>query len=300
MSLDQVAQATSFVDLAGLLESGEVDGFSMDFVSWGFYAPAYWRNYAHTHSFVEVCLAYDGRGTFTVNNVDHEVEAGTVFVARPGDVHEIVSDTKEPLGIAFWGFTFQPGRSVTPSIPGWWTGLLRDDRPLVSSALGSLPALVVALAAEAARPRAGHQAQLAALGTALVVETARAFSTADDLEVEAQSRSRTSAAVATMERFLADNLTRPISVRDVAAVVHLSERHAERLFNEQTGAPLMATLRRLRLERGAQLLLETADSITEVARSCGYAEVRPFITAFRRHYGQPPRAFRGNGGTLHL
>lgn len=300
MTLDLVAQATSFVDLAGLLEFGEVDGFSMDFVSWGFYAPAYWRNYAHTHSFVEVCLAYAGRGTFTVNDVDHEVAAGTVFIARPGDVHEIISSKTEPLGIAFWGFTFQPGRSVTPSSPGWWTGILRDDRAKVSTSLGNLPVLVASLAAEASRPRAGHQAQLAALGTALVIDTARAFATDDDLEVEARSRSRTSAVVATMERFLTDNLTRPISVRDVAAVVHLSERHAERVFNEQTGAPLMATLRRLRLERGAQLLLESTDSITAVARSCGYTEVRPFITAFRRHYGQPPRAFRSNGGTLHL
>ncbi len=62
MSLASVASADRFVDLAGLLESCEVDGFHAEFVSWGHYRPEYWRNYWHSHSFHEVCLAYSGEG----------------------------------------------------------------------------------------------------------------------------------------------------------------------------------------------------------------------------------------------
>lgn len=300
MSLDLVAQATTFVDLAGLLESGEIDDVGVDYLSWGFYAPSYWRNYTHTHSFFEVCLAYSGAGTFTINEVDHAIEAGTLFLARPGDVHEIISSHTEPLGIAFWGFALQPGDGTAISRDGWWNGLLRDDRPVISDALGVLPTLIVALAREAARPRSGYEPQLQALGAALVIETARAFATRDDLAIDAVPTDRATSTVAAMQRYLADNLDRRISVRDVAAAVHLSTRHAERLFAQETGAPLMATLRRLRLERAAHLLLETEASIGQVARTCGYPEARPFITAFRRRYGQPPGAFRDNGGTLHI
>lgn len=300
MSLDLVAQATTFVDLAGLLESGEVDDFGVDYLSWGFYEPSYWRNYAHTHSFFEVCLAYAGAGTFTSGDVDHAVEAGTVFLARPGDVHEIISSHTSPLGIAFWGFTLQPADATSISRDGWWNGLLRGDRPVVSEALGHLPALILALATEAASPRSGYAPQLEALGAALVIETARAFATGDDLAIDAVPTDRATSTVAAMQRYLADNLGRTISVRDVAAVVHLSTRHAERLFTDQTGAPLMATLRRFRLERAAHLLLETEAPVAQVARACGYPEARPFITAFRRHFGQPPGSFRDHGGTLHL
>lgn len=300
VALDRVARASAFVGLTGLLESGEADGFDIDYLSWGFYEPSYWRNYAHTHSFFEVCLAYSGKGVFTVEGTDYPVEAGTVFLARPGDVHEIVSSTDFPLGIAFWGFTLQPAEATPSSRPGWWSGLVRGDRALVSTELGTLPGLVAALAAGAAAPRSGYRAQLAALGSALVIDTGRAFATADDLEIDAISIDRSTSAVAAMERYLADNLGRDLSVREVAAVAHLSERHAARLFVQRTGTPLMASLRRLRLERAAHLLLETDDPIAQVASACGYREVRGFITAFRRHYGQPPGSFRDHRGTLHL
>ncbi|HEY4569918.1 MAG TPA: AraC family transcriptional regulator [Kribbella sp.] len=296
MSLESVAAADRFVDLAGLLESCEVDGFRADFMSWGHYRPEYWRNYWHSHSFHEVCLAYSGEGRFDSGSVRYDVVPGSVFLARPGDVHEIESSHSSPLGIAFWGFTFRPGSDER----GWWSGLTRSDGPVMSTRTGALPALVTALAAEAASPVSGYRTVLGALGATLVMETARAFALDEDLAVEPIRRDRGPLVVEAMQRHLRDNLSRPITVRDVAAAAHLSERHAERLFTQQTGASIMATLRRLRLELAAQLLLDSSLSVTEVARASGYSDVRPFSTAFRRHYGRTPGEHRRTGGTEFL
>ncbi|TWD82861.1 AraC-like DNA-binding protein [Kribbella amoyensis] len=305
MTLADVATADRFVDLAGLLESCEADGFRADFLSWGHYRPEYWRNYWHSHSFHEVCLAYTGEGRFNNGAVQYDIAPGSVFLARPGDVHEIESSRSEPLGIAFWGFTFRPVATdnrpaADPGEPGWWSGLVRTGGPVMSDRVGTLPALITALAAEAAAPVAGYSTTLAALGSTLVVETARAFAVDEDLAVEPVRRDRGLLVVEAMQRHLRDNLSRPITVRDVAAAAHLSERHAERLFNQQTGASIMATLRRLRLELAAQLLLDPSVTVTEVARACGYSDVRPFSTAFRRHYGRTPGEHRRTGGTEFL
>jgi AraC-like DNA-binding protein len=295
LSLAAVATADRFVDLAGLLESCEVGGFRADFVSWGHYRPEYWRNYWHSHSFHEVCLAYAGEGRFNSGPTEYDVAAGDVFLARPGDVHEIESSRSSPLGIAFWGFTFR-AVSGTPGV-GWWSGLTRPDGPVVSTVVGGLPAAIGALASEASGPRSGYNELLAALGSTLVLDTARAFALDDDLSVEPVVRDRGSVVVEAMQRHLLDNLARPVTVREVAAAVHLSERHAERLFSAVTGASLMSTLRRLRLEFAAQLLLDHSLTVTHVARACGYSDVRPFSTAFKRHYGRTPGDFRRTGGT---
>lgn len=315
MSLDSVAAADRFVDLAGLLDSCEVGGFRADFVSWGHYRPEYWRNYWHSHSFHEVCLAYSGSGRFNSGTSQYDVDEGSVFLARPGDVHEIESSRVSPLGIAFWGFTFRPvtggtggtggmggqgGLSGVGVGAGWWSGLTRADGPVVSSRLGGLAGAVTGLAAEAATPRSGYKDSLAALGAALVLDTARAFALDEDLSVEPIVRQRGPVVVEAMQRHLLDNLARPVTVRQVAAAVHLSERHAERLFREVTGASLMSTLRRMRLDLAAQLLLDPALTVTEVAHACGYSDVRPFSTAFRRHHGEPPGAYRHSGGTSFL
>ncbi|WBQ03194.1 helix-turn-helix domain-containing protein [Kribbella sp. CA-293567] len=290
-----LAGAERFVDLAGMVESCEVGGFRADFVSWGHYRPEYWRNYWHSHSFHEVCLAYSGEGRFNCGPAEYEVRAGDVFLARPGDVHEIESSRTAPLGIAFWGFTFRPVAGVSGT--GWWSGLTRSDGPVVSRELGGLAAVVGALAGEAAEPRSGYGEVVAALGAALVLETARAFALPSDLSVEPIARDRGPVAVEAMQRHLLDNLARPVTVREVAAAVHLSERHAERLFRQVVGSSMMATLRRLRLELAAQLLLEPSRSITQIAHACGYSDVRPFSTAFKRHYGRTPGEFRRTGGT---
>ena len=295
MSLAAVEAADRFVDLAGLLESCEVGGFRADFVSWGHYRPEYWRNYWHSHSFHEVCLAYSGSGRFNVGSREYAVSEGDVFLARPGDVHEIESSRSSPLGIAFWGFTFRPLASSSGT--GWWSGLTRPDGPVVSTAVGGLPAAVAALADEAAKPRSGYNELLGAFGAALVLDTARAFALDQDLSVEPVVRDRGSVVVEAMQRHLLDNLARPATVREVAAAVHLSERHAERLFSSTTGASLMSTLRRLRLELAAQLLFDPALTVTEIARACGYSDVRPFSTAFKRHYGHTPGDYRRTGGT---
>ncbi|NEA35779.1 AraC family transcriptional regulator [Streptomyces sp. SID13031] len=295
MSLAAVAAAERFVDLAGLLETCEVGGFRADFVSWGHYRPEYWRNYWHSHSFHEVCLAYSGEGRFNCGSAEYGVSAGDLFLARPGDVHEIESSRSAPLGIAFWGFTFRPVDAVSGT--GWWSGLTRAAGPVVSTAVGGLPAVVTALAGEAAEPRSGYGEAVAALGAALVLDTARAFALDQDLSVDPVVRDRGPVVVEAMQRHLLDNLARPVTVREVAAAVHLSERHAERLFRQVVGASMMSTLRRLRLELAAQLLLDAAFTVTEVARRCGYSDVRPFSTAFKRHYGRTPGEYRRTGGT---
>ncbi|UFU08291.1 AraC family transcriptional regulator [Ruania halotolerans] len=299
VELSHLARSGGIERLRGLLDRGVADGFELDFVEWGHYSPEYWRNYLHTHSYYEVCLAYSGAGTFTVDGVDHAVRTGDLFLARPGDVHEIVSDLAMPLGIVFWGFTLEAGSGAEPSRAGWWRGLLDREAPVISRRLGALPGVLTALAAEGETPQSGHRATATSLATALAVATARAYACESDRD-PGEPLDRGPVLVALIERYLYDNLDRPISVRDIANVVHLSERHTERLFTGATGESLIAGLRRRRMERAGNLLLESELTVTAVARQCGYSEVRPFSTAFRRHFGQTPSEFRRLGGTRHL
>jgi len=280
----------------------QVEGFGVNFVSWGHYRPSVWRNYWHSHSFYEVCLGYAGTGTFRVGQTVHEVGPGALFVARPGQVHEIESNSTDPFGIVFWGFTLRPvAGSARLEERGWWSALVDEARPPVSISVGAIPELIDALAAEARGPRAGVDSMITSLVTALTVETCRAFAEPSSLVVAPLSvPDQGSADVAVMLCYLNDNLSRPVEVRDVAAQVHISERQAQRIFRAATGESLMSALRRLRLEQAAALLLETRIPIQDVARRCGYTDPRAFGTAFGRRYRQTATAFRATKGTIQL
>ncbi|TWT93424.1 Xylose operon regulatory protein [Botrimarina colliarenosi] len=93
-------------------------------------------------------------------------------------------------------------------------------------------------------------------------------------------------------RYMQTHAYRGITVDDVLAVVPMARRQLERQFKKQLGRLPAEELRRLRLERGRQLLGETELPMDAVAEACGYAGSTQFGAAFRKHYGMTPLAYR--------
>jgi len=106
MSRSKVRQ--QFTDLSLLALSPQLGDFVSQILGWGFIEPHWWRNYPHSHSFFEVCFAFEGQGTFRIKGTDYQVQVGDVFVAKPGESHEIVSSDHNPLGVYFWSYTLVP------------------------------------------------------------------------------------------------------------------------------------------------------------------------------------------------
>jgi len=67
-----------------------------------------------------------------------------------------------------------------------------------------------------------------------------------------------------------------------------------RIFSETTGTTIPAALRKFRIERAAQLLLDTTQPITTIAFEVGYASLGAFNKAFLDHHGTTPGDYRRN------
>jgi AraC family transcriptional regulator len=100
-------------------------------------------------------------------------------------------------------------------------------------------------------------------------------------------------------KFIADRLDRPITVREVARVAHLSEFHFHRIFTAVVGEPIGRFTTRLRLETAALLLAYRRDrSVGDIALRCGYSSISNFSKAFSGHFGCSPSRLRRPGGDL--
>lgn len=268
-------------------------GRTVEFVDWGYYAPSRWRNYLHSHSYFEVCYAYAGDGRFRSRGVEFAVGPGVAFVARPGDMHEIESSDDDPLGIAFWSLAVGAGSGG----PDWLDGFTdRAATPVTTRSDGI--ATIVDLLSDALSAPLGHHERADVLARTLAAETVQAFAHIDPSAAgEPVSPASSEYVVQTMHRYLRDNLSRPLQVRDVAAQVHLSERQAARLFAASTRESLLAHLRRLRLERAADQLLACSATVTAIAADAGFYDRRHFSRNFREYFGVSPNEYREAGGT---
>jgi AraC family transcriptional regulator len=92
--------------------------------------------------------------------------------------------------------------------------------------------------------------------------------------------------------FIDRNLSKPLSLEDIASICDLSSSHFTRLFRSSTGlAPHQYLLRR-RIDMAQHLLTESGMSISEIAFECGFADQVHLTQAFRRFTGKAPGAFR--------
>ena len=84
----------------------------------------------------------------------------------------------------------------------------------------------------------------------------------------------------------------PLGLDDIAAAGNVSRSQCCMLFRRYVGRTPNEYLTERRLEEAKRLLADTAGSVAEIARVCGFSSSSYFISVFRRRFGETPRAYR--------
>ncbi len=78
----------------------------------------------------------------------------------------------------------------------------------------------------------------------------------------------------------------------LADEVAMSPRHLQRKVRQIAGISAAGLIRKLRLTRAAQLLVQRVGNVSEVALSVGYHDANYFSKLFKQLYGMPPSEYR--------
>jgi len=95
-------------------------------------------------------------------------------------------------------------------------------------------------------------------------------------------------AIAIMERCI----EAPVSPSLVAEELGISTRQLERLFGRYLNSTPKHYFMEMRLNRAQNLLVQTEQSITEIAMACGFQSTSHFSKVFRGHFGKSPLSHR--------
>jgi len=87
-------------------------------------------------------------------------------------------------------------------------------------------------------------------------------------------------------------LASPLMVEDLAAAVRLSTGHFCRAFKASMGETPHAYVIRQRVRRAQVLMLETEDSLSQIACACGLTDQSHLTRLFRKIVGTTPLAWR--------
>ena len=95
-----------------------------------------------------------------------------------------------------------------------------------------------------------------------------------------------------------NNLSEPLQTGELSSYLGISQKKLERLFLRFVGILPARFYRELRLEKARSLLHETALSVDEIGRRCGFPSASHFSRSFKSYSGRSPRAERQQGGQL--
>jgi AraC-like DNA-binding protein len=100
-----------------------------------------------------------------------------------------------------------------------------------------------------------------------------------------------------VKEILGRDLAAPPTLDSIGKEVGCSPYHLSRTFSAETGFTIPQYLRKLRMERAAELLRSGKRNVTEAALEVGYSSLSHFSSAFQETYGCCPGLYPVKGYT---
>lgn len=247
-------------------------------------------NHFHKHAFFEMCYCTNGRGVYVDDGCTHEILAGTMFLTRPGIVHQI-TPASEGCSLLFVAFELLESSTKEAAILfqklAVTSQYLKHAQDLTSSGL-----LWKSIITQASIGLTAVPTMLEGMGHALLSSFPEVFLENAVEQVKTQKRIVSSTMIHQAKLFIRDNLAQTLKLEDVAQHVHISSRHLNRLFLMEEGETVTAYIRKERIRFAQVWLKGNTKTLQAIAEETGFGNVHHFSRVFREQVGMPPAQYR--------
>ncbi|MGZ3945736.1 MAG: AraC family transcriptional regulator, partial [Mucilaginibacter sp.] len=92
--------------------------------------------------------------------------------------------------------------------------------------------------------------------------------------------------------FMNTNYNKPVTLAEVARIANMPEASFSRFIKKRTGKTFIDSLNEIRLGHASRLLIDTTNTIAEIAYKCGFNNISNFNRVFKRKKFCIPKEFR--------
>ena len=83
-----------------------------------------------------------------------------------------------------------------------------------------------------------------------------------------------------------------IELEDIAKIGGYNVNYTSQFFKRQLGVSFLEYVLRLRLREATVRLANSDDGVAHIASSCGFADIKAFNVAFKKHFHTTPSEYR--------
>jgi AraC family transcriptional regulator len=234
---------------------------------------------------------HSGKGVFTSEKSEIIAEGGTLFYLCPGVSLSMKSSDSNPLRMTMLLFD-----CASLQIDGnRWQQPVPVERlrlpflmPLQPDRSGKICTLFKEAERNWVPGDPGHEAQVKSVWYRLIQEIHAAVEPGTCVEGEKEL----SEALKQIKESLDEGFATELRITELQKQYGFSSAYLRRMFTACYGYSPKEYLERLRNEHATRRLQYTGDSISDVARACGYPDVYQFSKAFKKRNGLSPTEYR--------
>ena len=254
----------------------------------------------HWHDEVEFIYIKVGTGIITVDFQKYIVQGGDIAIIWPGQIHSI--EQLHDQAMEYENIIFQTSLLGESVIDRSYAQFIK---PLLDGHF-STPAILTNQSAAYATVRhcldkndnigmsfpdgypLAIKGNLFSLFFAIYTAYATEPATITDRSGKDRNMEKIKSVIKYVEMHYADAMT----IGDMAALVGFSESHFMKFFKQTMGIPFTTFLNNYRLAMAARLLLQSEETILNIASEVGYDNLSYFNRSFKGKYGMTPSAYR--------
>ena len=231
---------------------------------------------AHNHHFFEISYVLDGCFHADIDSMHYELGPNTMFLAPPKAIHS--HDSNDVYEVIYMGFYYNGAYGMLNQ------HVFKDKDNTVLNLLNMI-------IDEYKNADENYENVCLELQKILIFTLLRLQGNSSSSDNETILKYAVS--------YLQDHYYDDIDMQELAKSLGYSYDHFRHIFKEAFGVPPKQFLLNQRMQYALRLLRDTSESISNIAKSCGFTSTTRFISAFKSLFHTSPMQYR-NSDSINL
>ena len=247
------------------------------------------RQDPHKHDFYYILALQKGGGMHSIDFMEYTVRPGSLFLLRPGQLHSLELHAKSTGFILEFDEAFYPARQRIGA-SRWVKAISRNQCRMRTPGFQSLYNRLSYIYTESRQRLEGYTEAIRAELDLFFLDYIR--QSRQPSRSPAADKAYTEDRFEELARLIESNITRLRSVKDYAALMHLSPYQLNALAKSARGKTVSALIQEQIILEAKRNLLAGSAQVKEIAAALGFEDNAYFIRFFRKRTGLSPEAFR--------
>ncbi|WDL97677.1 helix-turn-helix domain-containing protein [Alicyclobacillus sp. ALC3] len=235
----------------------------------------------HSHDYYQIYYVISGEGDFIIGKDHMTLTKGEYIFTKPDDIHgisttrDVDGDSLRMLEVKYVVFDTELQENL-------------NQIPLVCQGSDDIEQMLDLVFTEAIETLPWY------LEVATHTFIAALYHMIRYQKIELATNKRTSEIVDTIRQNIQDSYKDDVTLDQLSEIAGRSKNWICRTFKQTTGMTINLYLNKVRIDKAAELLVNTNWGISKISQAVGYNNISHFINSFKKIVGTSPGNFRKN------